>query len=82
MYYAFIVTARWLAVWLDATSLCLLSVAAFGSIALKSTLSAGAVGLGLSLLMQLTGLVQWLIRQVHSLLFSSHQHADAHKLRI
>ena len=64
MYYAFIVTARWLAVWLDMVSLLLLAVAAFGSIALESSLNAGAVGLGLSFLMQLTGLVQWLIRQV------------------
>ncbi len=40
-YYAFIVTARWLAVWLDTTALTLLAAAAFGSVALRSTLNAG-----------------------------------------
>ncbi len=33
------------------------------SVALQSSLNSGAVGLGISLLMQLTGTVQWLIRQ-------------------
>ena len=64
MYYAFVVGARWLAFWLDVCSLMLLAVASLGAVALKSTLSPGVVGLALSYLMQLTGLVQWLIRQV------------------
>jgi ATP-binding cassette subfamily C (CFTR/MRP) protein 4 len=63
VYYAFIVAARWLAVWLDISSLGLLSVVVFGSVALRNSLSAGVVGLSVSLLMQLTGMVQWFIRQ-------------------
>ncbi len=64
MFYAFIVTARWLAVCLDTTALILLAAASLGSVALRASLDAGNVGLALSLLMQLTGMVQWFIRQV------------------
>ena len=58
------VCCRWLALWLDMCSLSLLAVACFGSVALRHTLNPGLVGLSLSYLMQMTGLVQWLVRQV------------------
>jgi hypothetical protein len=45
-------------------SLSLLAVACLGSVALRHTLNPGLVGLSLSYLMQMTGLVQWLVRQV------------------
>ena len=57
---------RWLALWLDMCSLALLAVACFGSVALRRTLNPGMVGLSLSYLMQMTGLLQWLVRQVRS----------------
>ena len=47
-------------------SLALLAVACFGSVALRRTLNPGMVGLSLSYLMQMTGLLQWLVRQVRS----------------
>ena len=54
---------RWLAVWLDVSSIAVLAFAAFGSVGLRHVVNPGVVGLALSYVMQLTVTIQWLVRQ-------------------
>ncbi|KAJ1982361.1 hypothetical protein H4R35_000316 [Dimargaris xerosporica] len=62
-FFIFIATSRWLGFRLDMLSFAFLTVASFATVAARSTTDPGMVGLGLSYVLQLLGMVQWLIRQ-------------------
>ena len=66
VFFCFISTSRWLGQRIDLLSACFLIVVAFLSVGLGSSLASntGLVGLVLSYIIQLIGLVQWCVRQV------------------
>ena len=57
LFFMGLMMARWLAFWLDMASVMMLAFASFGSVALKDSINASVVGLGLSYIMQLTGVL-------------------------
>ncbi|KAJ1983815.1 hypothetical protein H4R34_001058 [Dimargaris verticillata] len=62
-FFIFIASSRWLGFRLDMLSFGFLAVASFATVAVRSTADPSMVGLGLSYVLQLLGMVQWLIRQ-------------------
>ncbi|KAJ3262529.1 Multidrug resistance-associated protein 4 [Boothiomyces macroporosus] len=65
MFFTYLSTGRWLGLRLDISSAFLTSLLTFGCIYLRGPLGVSAVSLGLllSYMMQLTGLLQWAVRQ-------------------
>lgn len=65
VYFAFISCARWLGFRLDVGSAGFLGVVAFACVGLRDSLGlkSGVVGLVLAYVLQLTGLLQWAVRQ-------------------
>jgi ATP-binding cassette subfamily C (CFTR/MRP) protein 4 len=63
IFFSFLSSSRWLGFRLDLLSSCLVSMFTFASVYLSDTIPAGSAGLLLSYLMQLTGLLQWCVRQ-------------------
>ncbi|KAJ3276362.1 Multidrug resistance-associated protein 4 [Terramyces sp. JEL0728] len=65
MFFTYLSTGRWLGLRLDISSALLTSLLTFGCIYLRGPLGVSAVSLGLllSYMMQLTGLLQWAVRQ-------------------
>ncbi|TPX68327.1 hypothetical protein SpCBS45565_g03207 [Spizellomyces sp. 'palustris'] len=65
MYFCFISCARWLGFRLDVGSALFLAVVAFGAVGLRDSLGlkSGVIGLLLTYVLQLTGLLQWAVRQ-------------------
>ncbi|KAJ3021115.1 Multidrug resistance-associated protein 4 [Thoreauomyces humboldtii] len=64
-YFIWLSCARWLGFRLDVGSAMFLAIVAFGSVGLRGSLGLqpGVVGLLLSYVLQLTGLLQWCVRQ-------------------
>ena len=62
-YLAFIAVSRWFGFRLDAMVFCLLTVAVFVSVSIRDRLEAGEVGLMLIYVIQLSGMLQWIVRQ-------------------
>lgn len=65
VFFAFLTAGRWLGLRLDMLSALLITCIAFACIALRSqfNISSGSLGLLLTYMMQLTGLLQWCVRQ-------------------
>ncbi|KAJ3322905.1 Multidrug resistance-associated protein 4 [Boothiomyces sp. JEL0866] len=65
MFFTYLSTGRWLGLRLDLSSAFLTALLTFGCIYLRGPLGVSAVSLGLllSYMMQLTGLLQWAVRQ-------------------
>ncbi|ORY02314.1 P-loop containing nucleoside triphosphate hydrolase protein [Basidiobolus meristosporus CBS 931.73] len=62
-FFMYICSARWLGFRLDILATVFLTVTAFASVGARSTQSAGLVGLSLSYVLQLMGILQWAVRQ-------------------
>ncbi|GFR41482.1 hypothetical protein Agub_g2173, partial [Astrephomene gubernaculifera] len=62
-YFAFISTARWIGVRLDAVAGSTLLAAALLAMAMKDSINTGVMALALTHVLQLTGLMQWVVRQ-------------------
>lgn len=62
-YLAFIAVSRWFGFRLDAMVFCMLTVAVFVAVAIRDQLEAGEVGLMLIYVIQLSGMLQWIVRQ-------------------
>ncbi|KAK9692619.1 hypothetical protein K7432_014250 [Basidiobolus ranarum] len=62
-FFMYLCSARWLGFRLDTLAATFLTITAFASVAVRETQSAGLVGLSLSYVLQLMGLLQWAVRQ-------------------
>ncbi|GLC33196.1 hypothetical protein PLESTB_000360400 [Pleodorina starrii] len=62
-YFAFISTARWIGVRLDAVAGTTLLAAALLAMAMRDQINTGVMALALTHVLQLTGLMQWVVRQ-------------------
>ncbi|XP_027391365.1 multidrug resistance-associated protein 4-like [Bos indicus x Bos taurus] len=62
-WFLLLTTSRWLAVYLDVICAIFVTVVAFGALILVETLDLGQVGLVLSLMLTLSGMFQWCVRQ-------------------
>ncbi|XP_076159035.1 ATP-binding cassette sub-family C member 4 [Alosa pseudoharengus] len=62
-WFLFLTTSRWFAVRLDGICSVFVTITAFGSLLLQSSLDAGSVGLALSYAVTLMGMFQWGVRQ-------------------
>ncbi|EFJ47496.1 hypothetical protein VOLCADRAFT_30254, partial [Volvox carteri f. nagariensis] len=63
-YFAFISTSRWIGVRLDAVAGTALLAAALLAVAMRDRINTGVMALALTHVLQLTGLMQWVVRQV------------------